>query len=150
MVDHSACGGSYCLRVFQFAHWSTLWEFFYFFVFTNGFRIPLIAFSYAIEDPFQGSLRLSILCDTIRRDVLGDELIRKTAFELPHELPPPVVEDSIVAATENKGEWFEKDCHDEIDDGTSGTTTTPKEQVIQSLQGSPTVNMEPDESDAYQ
>jgi predicted membrane chloride channel (bestrophin family) len=26
---------------------------------------------YSIEDPFQGSLRLSILCDAIRRDVLG-------------------------------------------------------------------------------
>jgi len=37
---------------------------------------------YSIEDPFQGTLRLSILCDTIRRDVLGDELIRITAFQL--------------------------------------------------------------------
>jgi predicted membrane chloride channel (bestrophin family) len=27
---------------------------------------------HSIEDPFQGSLRLSILCDAIRRDVLGD------------------------------------------------------------------------------
>jgi Bestrophin, RFP-TM, chloride channel len=31
---------------------------------------------YTIEDPFQGSLRLSILCDTIRRNV-----VRTTAFE---------------------------------------------------------------------
>jgi predicted membrane chloride channel (bestrophin family) len=37
---------------------------------------------YAIEDPFQGTLRLSILCDTIRRDVLGDEHIRGSAYEL--------------------------------------------------------------------
>jgi Bestrophin, RFP-TM, chloride channel len=37
---------------------------------------------YAIEDPFQGTLRLSIICDTIRRDVLGDEIIRSTAFNL--------------------------------------------------------------------
>ena len=37
---------------------------------------------YAIEDPFQGTLRLSILCDTVRRDVLGDENIRSTAFQL--------------------------------------------------------------------
>lgn len=36
---------------------------------------------YSIEDPFQGTLRLSVLCDTIRRDVLADELIRSTAFE---------------------------------------------------------------------
>jgi ion channel-forming bestrophin family protein len=37
---------------------------------------------YCIEDPFQGTLRLSILCDTIRRDVLGDESIRNSAFRL--------------------------------------------------------------------
>lgn len=36
----------------------------------------------AIEDPFQGTLRLSIICDTIRRDVLGDEIIRCTAFDV--------------------------------------------------------------------
>mmetsp|Transcript_4246 Transcript_4246/g.11786 ORF Transcript_4246/g.11786 Transcript_4246/m.11786 type:complete len:379 (+) Transcript_4246:721-1857(+) len=35
-----------------------------------------------IEDPFQGTLRLSILCDQVRRDVLADELIRDTAFKL--------------------------------------------------------------------
>ena len=35
-----------------------------------------------VEDPFQGTLRLSILCDTIRRDVLGDEHIRSSAFRL--------------------------------------------------------------------
>jgi len=35
-----------------------------------------------IEDPFQGTLRLSIICDAIRRDVLADELIRDTAFKL--------------------------------------------------------------------
>jgi hypothetical protein len=29
---------------------------------------------YSIEDPFQGTLRLSILCDAIRRDVIGDDL----------------------------------------------------------------------------
>uniref|UniRef100_A0A7S3LDL3 Bestrophin homolog n=1 Tax=Amphora coffeiformis TaxID=265554 RepID=A0A7S3LDL3_9STRA len=33
-----------------------------------------------VEDPFQGTLRLSILCDMIRRDVLGDEHIRSSAF----------------------------------------------------------------------
>jgi predicted membrane chloride channel (bestrophin family) len=37
---------------------------------------------YAIEDPFQGTLRLSILCDAVRRDVLGDEGIRGSAFLL--------------------------------------------------------------------
>lgn len=37
---------------------------------------------YSIEDPFQGSLRLSILSDGIRRDVLGDENVRLSAFTL--------------------------------------------------------------------
>jgi len=41
---------------------------------------------YSIEDPFQGTLRLSILCDAIRRDVLGDEIIRNTAFSLDTEM----------------------------------------------------------------
>jgi len=40
---------------------------------------------YSIEDPFQGTLRLSVLCDTIRRDVLADEMIRNSAFDT--ELP---------------------------------------------------------------
>jgi len=39
----------------------------------------------SIEDPFQGALRLSILCDAIRRDVVGEEIIRNTAFELKDE-----------------------------------------------------------------
>ena len=40
---------------------------------------------YSIEDPFQGTLRLSILCDTIRRDVLADEMVRGTAFQFDDE-----------------------------------------------------------------
>ena len=40
---------------------------------------------YSIEDPFQGTLRLSVLCDAIRRDVLADEVIRSTAFEIEEE-----------------------------------------------------------------
>lgn len=37
---------------------------------------------YSIEDPFQGSLRLSILCDAIRRNVIGQtEELRNTAFQ---------------------------------------------------------------------
>jgi predicted membrane chloride channel (bestrophin family) len=35
---------------------------------------------YTIEDPFQGSLRLTILCDAIRRDVIGESSVRETAF----------------------------------------------------------------------
>lgn len=44
---------------------------------------------YSIEDPFQGTLRLSVLCDTIRRDVLADEVTRSTAFEVPDDEQPP-------------------------------------------------------------
>mmetsp|Transcript_18669 Transcript_18669/g.28982 ORF Transcript_18669/g.28982 Transcript_18669/m.28982 type:complete len:622 (-) Transcript_18669:119-1984(-) len=41
---------------------------------------------YNIEDPFQSTLRLSILCDAIRRDVFADEiLMRDTAFVLDDE-----------------------------------------------------------------
>lgn len=39
---------------------------------------------YSIEDPFQGSLRLSILCDSIRRDVMGvvddNKTLRRSAY----------------------------------------------------------------------
>ena len=49
--------------------------------------------SCAIEDPFQGTLRLSILCDTIRRDVLADESIRSTAFRVEGKKPLPLREE---------------------------------------------------------
>ena len=38
-----------------------------------------------IEDPFQGTLRLSVYCDAIRRDVLADSIARDTAFILDDE-----------------------------------------------------------------
>ena len=46
--------------------------------FTNATCIFICLF----VDPFQGTLRLSILCDAIRKDVLADEFIRETAFKL--------------------------------------------------------------------
>jgi predicted membrane chloride channel (bestrophin family) len=59
---------------------------------------------YSIEDPFQGSLRLSILCDAIRRDVMGETDARNTAFLLEdtwdddddddHELERAVLEET--------------------------------------------------------
>lgn len=36
---------------------------------------------YTIEDPFQGTLRLSIMCDAIKKDVLGDEIVEDLASE---------------------------------------------------------------------
>lgn len=41
-----------------------------------------------IEDPFQGTLRLSIYCNAIRRDVLADSIARDTAFDLEDERKP--------------------------------------------------------------
>ena len=55
---------------------------------------------YAIEDPFQGTLRLSILCDTIRRDVLGDATIRNSAFVLESPTPPLVEESELLSDEE--------------------------------------------------
>lgn len=37
---------------------------------------------HSIEDPFQKTLRLSMLCNAIRRDVLGDTVYRASAFSL--------------------------------------------------------------------
>ena len=42
---------------------------------------------YSIEDPFQGTLRLSILCDQIRRDVLDNEIIMNSAYDVSQRIP---------------------------------------------------------------
>jgi len=39
---------------------------------------------HSIEDPFQGSLRLSTLCEDIRQDILEDADVRESAFETSH------------------------------------------------------------------
>jgi len=59
---------------------------------------------YSIEDPFQGTLRLSILCDAIRRDVMGDEIIRNTAFTLDKEVG------EVAAELEDEEEEDEEDA----------------------------------------
>jgi len=50
---------------------------------------------YSIEDPFQGSLRLSILCDAIRGDVLGEARARDTAYSLEAITPDEELEDEL-------------------------------------------------------
>lgn len=57
-------------------------------------------YRYAIEDPFQGTLRLSILCDGVRRDVLGDENIRNSAFTLDDEKDHEEEEDVFTTSAE--------------------------------------------------
>mmetsp|Transcript_34949 Transcript_34949/g.53598 ORF Transcript_34949/g.53598 Transcript_34949/m.53598 type:complete len:460 (-) Transcript_34949:111-1490(-) len=58
---------------------------------------------YTIEDPFQGTLRLSILCDAIRRDVMGDQGSRNSAFASERKFSTPQweteEEDDIIRAT---------------------------------------------------
>jgi hypothetical protein len=73
---------------------------------------------YSIEDPFQGTLRLSILCDAIRRDVLGDEIIRNTAFILEKEdNPPPSVGTNPNLPTQNQDDEDDEEFDgEEIDD----------------------------------
>jgi hypothetical protein len=73
---------------------------------------------YSIEDPFQGTLRLSILCDAIRRDVLGDEIIRNTAFILEKEdNPPPPVGTSTNLPTQSQDDEDDEDFDGEEIDG---------------------------------
>lgn len=73
---------------------------------------------YSIEDPFQGTLRLSILCDAIRRDVLGDEIIRNTAFILEKEdNPPPSVGTNTNLPTQTQDDEDDEEFDgEEIDD----------------------------------
>jgi hypothetical protein len=71
-----------------------------------------------IEDPFQGTLRLSIYCDAIRRDVLADSIARNTAFDLEEEgksLPDEEGEYDAILELESESE--------EYDDGGDYTTT---------------------------
>jgi len=84
---------------------------------------------YSIEDPFQGTLRLSILCDAIRRDVLGDEIIRNTAFILDKETRKTDVKD---VASEVKLDEEEEDDDDDDDDELEGdnTVTVEIEEII--------------------
>ena len=65
---------------------------------------------YSIEDPFQGTLRLSILCDAIRRDVQGDEIIRNTAFTL-DEVGADVGE--VIAELEDEDVFDDADAEDD-------------------------------------
>jgi predicted membrane chloride channel (bestrophin family) len=62
-----------------------------------------------IEDPFQGTLRLSIMCDMVRRDVLGDETIRASAFELEIEGEPVNGEDADDEEESEEDKDFEMD-----------------------------------------
>lgn len=64
---------------------------------------------YSIEDPFQGTLRLSILCDAIRRDILGDELTRNTAFTLDTEDTKSVKKKKVELETQ----FYEDDDYDD-------------------------------------
>jgi len=81
---------------------------------------------YSIEDPFQGTLRLSILCDAIRRDVLGDELIRNTAFTLDKEA---LKADGKEVTSEVKV-VEEEDDDDDMEDGDTDNLSVEIEEIL--------------------
>lgn len=95
---------------------------------------------YAIEDPFQGTLRLSIICDIIRRDVLGDEIIRSTAFDLRAD------------AEKDEGEEGYHDGKDQengmIDDSDTAILASAPLQVSD-VEGSRTSKRDDDEEEAF-
>jgi len=70
---------------------------------------------YSIEDPFQGTLRLSILCDAIRRDVVGDELIRNTAFTLAKEAKKGDVGETIKGGVDDDDDDEEEEDMEDAD-----------------------------------
>mmetsp|Transcript_2901 Transcript_2901/g.6841 ORF Transcript_2901/g.6841 Transcript_2901/m.6841 type:complete len:580 (-) Transcript_2901:251-1990(-) len=97
---------------------------------------------YSIEDPFQGTLRLSVLCDCIRRDVLADEMIRNTAFEpeVAEEAAPTTkdeldYESSPISENEEKKE--NKANNNGDDNNSSNTPVTPPAASAENLQQQP-------------
>jgi hypothetical protein len=82
---------------------------------------------YSIEDPFQGTLRLSILCDAIRRDVLGDEIIRNTAFTLDKEALKADVKE---VASEVREVEEEEDDDDDMDEGDTDNLSVEIEEIL--------------------
>ena len=53
----------------------------------NRMLFGVYEIGYSIEDPFQGTLRLSILCGQIRRDVLDNEIIMNSAYDVSQRIP---------------------------------------------------------------
>lgn len=81
-----------------------------------------------IEDPFQGTLRLSVYCDAIRRDVLADAIARDTAF---------ILEEEGKSSSEMEGEYdaiFELDSESEEYDG-DDVPPKKKKQMMWSFPG---------------
>jgi hypothetical protein len=80
---------------------------------------------YSIEDPFQGTLRLSVLCDAIRRDVLADEVIRSTAFE-PSENQDQKVAELFLATEGSDGKKGQAPEEEQVDYEFSPIVKQPK------------------------
>ncbi len=81
-----------------------------------------------IEDPFQGTLRLSVYCDAIRRDVLADSIARDTAF---------ILEEEGQSSSEKEGDYdaiFELDSESEEYDG-DDLPPKKKKQMMWSFPG---------------
>ena len=90
---------------------------------------------YSIEDPFQGTLRLSVLCDTIRRDVLAHEVFRYTAFSVRDEVPGRTGEET----SDNK------DSTDEEDYESSPIPVEEPNSIADVVEELPTIPIQSDE-----
>jgi len=115
---------------------------------------------YNIEDPFQSTLRLSILCDAVRRDVFAEEILqRDTAFVLGRCSPYLYLDiyfGSKYLLIKNLDNDVSDDADDDIDDYEStleregdlidedGTVNdTPVEQNVQRAFSSDSVDHDP-------
>mmetsp|Transcript_6792 Transcript_6792/g.8361 ORF Transcript_6792/g.8361 Transcript_6792/m.8361 type:complete len:752 (-) Transcript_6792:538-2793(-) len=84
---------------------------------------------YSIEDPFQGTLRLSILCDGIRRDVLGDELNKNSAYELPEEVVPTKQQTTAPTSTSTSTSTTTTQDHATLSATPASSVTTQKPET---------------------
>jgi len=92
---------------------------------------------YSIEDPFQGTLRLSVLCDAIRRDVLADEMVRNTAFDLE---PPMTLKEVENSDGNDEGTDGDDDDDEDYEDGFGSSGSTQNMKVASAVNGSATGN----------
>jgi len=88
---------------------------------------------YNIEDPFQSTLRLSILCDAVRRDVFAEEILqRDTAFVVDNDVSEDADDDE--STLEREGDLIDED----------GTVNdTPVDQNVQRAFISDSVDHDP-------
>ena len=88
---------------------------------------------HSIEDPFQGSLRLSILCDAIRRDVVNTDVTRQSAFGIDDAIDE--LEDLEDILPSQVKQEIQKVVLHQQSTTTTATTTSSSETNLQSDKG---------------